>query len=92
MVLGQREFSTKLKYMQHNFLAPSSFADLGGGVFESRSAHAEINYNLFMSVHHPEWVARYAKFALPTLPSCAPAYPFLSRHQKFLQEKGLWKE
>lgn len=45
------------------------------------------NYNLVMTNEHPEWVLKYAKYVVPSLPENTrkEVQPYLLKHQGLLQ-------
>lgn len=65
---------------------------MGGGIFADRGDRVNINYNMFLSVNHPEWVYRYVKYVVPTLPCPDVANPFLLKHKDFLDRHNLLPE
>jgi hypothetical protein len=46
------------------------------------------NYNLFMTVDHPEWVLKYVKYVLPSLPEghWPKVRPYIQKHHGLLKE------
>ena len=66
--------------------------DLGSGVYQSAKDGSDlINYNLFLSVNHPEWAYRWAKYALPTLPESdhAAVLPYIQKHRALWQKHNV---
>jgi len=63
---------------------------LGGGVYAPTSPSNEHpNYNLVMTNNHPEWVVKYAKYVVPSLPNnIGHSYisPYLTKHKSLLQK------
>lgn len=60
--------------------------DLGGGIQVS-SKHRP-NYNLLMTVDHPEWVVKYVKYVLPSLPEhhWPQVRSYIQKHHRLLEE------
>jgi hypothetical protein len=62
---------------------------LGGGVYAPSSASTKNpNYNLVMTNNHPEWVVKYAKYVVPSLPkSIGHSFisSYLMKHKSLLQ-------
>jgi len=61
---------------------------LGGGVYAPAAPNEHPNYNLVMTNNHPEWVVKYAKYVVPSLPNSIGHYvkPYLMKHKNLLQE------
>jgi len=49
------------------------------------------NYNLALSVNHPEWVLNYAKYVLPDLPVSDHKIiiPYLQKHRPLIERFGM---
>lgn len=64
---------------------------LGGGLYAPTASNSPPNYNLVMTVDHPEWVAKYAKYVVPTLPPTpvAPVRAYLKKHEAFINANNL---
>jgi hypothetical protein len=60
---------------------------LGGGLYAPTAPLDHPNYNLVMTNDHPEWVVKYAKYVVPSLPnSIGPAIcSYLTKHKGLLQ-------
>lgn len=77
---------------RHKSYVSYSSLDLGGGVYQKDQDDDKApNYNLIMSVNHPEWVYRWTKYAFPTLPKDDHEYvkPYIRRHRAFLAQYGI---
>jgi len=77
------------------YIAPSNPSyvvgnHLGGGISVGGTAPFP-NYNLCMSVDHPEWVAKYVKHVVPTIPREFYVFvkPYLESHLPLLKELKL---
>ncbi len=70
---------------------------MGGGIPTSKQVYGHDyatypNYNLMLSVNHPEWVLRWAKYAFPSLPKedHKLVLPYIKKHKEVLKKHDLY--